>query len=323
MAENSKIEWTHHTFNPWRGCTKVSAGCDHCYAERDSKRFPAIRGVWGKFGTRVIASDAMWNEPVKWSRKAAEAGERHRVFCASLADVFEGPETMPEESWESVSAARERLGTLIDDTPHLDWLLLTKRPQNVLKYGPLGYRWTMEGMPKNVWLGTSAEDQKTFDERWPLLAQIPAVVRWLSCEPLIGPIDFFYYGGDHGDPISFSQLRGTDATEPDIPGVDWVIVGGESGPGARPFDIAWAREIIYQCQAASVPCFVKQLGAVPMESEAAWRRRPHARLLNARNKDRAPADYVPLFYADRKGGDMAEWPKDLQVRDFPKCQLQR
>jgi len=252
MAENSKIEWCHHTFNPWRGCTKVSAGCDHCYAERDSKRFPAIRGVWGKYGTRVIASEAMWREPVKWNKKAAELGERHRVFCASLADVFEGPETMPDASWEAVSQARERLGQLIDDTPNLDWLLLTKRPENVLKYGPLGHRWTMEGMPKNVWLGTSVEDQKTADERIPLLLKIPATVRFLSMEPLLGPVDLSMIYRDicdqeHNIPVLFSNI-------------DWVIAGGESGPQARPMHPDWVRSLRDQCIDAVVPFHFKQWG---------------------------------------------------------------
>src|SRR5262245_49606753 len=119
--ENSKIQWTDHTFNVWRGCEKVSPGCAHCYAETMSRRNPAVLGEWGKHGTRVIASEAMWREPLKWDRQARAAGVRKRVFCASLADVFED---RPE-----LVAPRERLFRLIEDTPNLDWQLLTKRPE--------------------------------------------------------------------------------------------------------------------------------------------------------------------------------------------------
>lgn len=134
MAENSKIEWTTHTFNPWRGCTKVSEGCRNCYAETMSGRNPKVLGVWGPSGTRVVASEAMWREPLKWNADAAKRGVHARVFCASLADVFEGPETMPADAWPKVRAARVRLFHLMNATPHLDWLLLTKRPENVRRF---------------------------------------------------------------------------------------------------------------------------------------------------------------------------------------------
>ena len=190
MAENSAIEWTRHTFNPWRGCTKVSAGCANCYAETMSGRNPKTLGVWGPNGTRVVASEAMWREPVKWDRAAKAAGERHRVFCASLADVFEdwqGP--MMDSQGERVTTqvpgfavrlmtmqdVRIRLWKLILATPHLDWLLLTKRPQNIATMlrdvwfqidsardsDPRNAR-PFEA-PSNVWLGTSVENQATAD----------------------------------------------------------------------------------------------------------------------------------------------------------------
>jgi protein gp37 len=278
MAENSKIEWCHHTFNPWRGCTKVSSACDICYAEALSFRNPGTLGVWGKYGTRVIASEAMWKEPIKWNKKATEAGEPHRVFCASLADVFEGPETMPEESWEPVSAARERLGELIDETPDLDWLLLTKRPQNVLKYGPLGYRWTMEGMPENVWLGTTVENQKYADERIPRLLKIPAAVRFLSVEPMLGPIDLRHYIAldETNGSAEFLEENGwgydqwsggftgpnhfRDSVYAPEPGIHLVIAGGESGSRARPMHPDWPRSLRDQCVTADVPFFFKQWG---------------------------------------------------------------
>src|SRR5262249_10541241 len=117
--ENTRIAWTHHTLNPWRGCTKVSPGCTHCYAAELAKRNPAVLGRWGPGGPRVIASEAQWRNPLKWDRKAKAAGKRPRVFCASLADIFEA---RPE-----LESPRARLFDLIAATPNLDWLLLTKR----------------------------------------------------------------------------------------------------------------------------------------------------------------------------------------------------
>lgn len=277
MGENSKIEWTHHTFNPWRGCTKVSAGCDNCYAEKMSGRNPKTLGVWGKHGTRVVASEAMWREPLKWNAAALRAGERHRVFCASLADVFEGHETMPEASWKDVEYARYRLFNLIEQTPHLDWLLLTKRPQNVLDFLiPDKHSGRIEPLPDNVWIGTSVEDQKTADERILHLLQIPAKVRFLSIEPLLGPIDLWPWlslkANQHGEVAPEADCLGYDR-----PGIGWIIVGGESGPNARPMHPDWVRSIRDQCQAAGVPFFFKQ------GSQANWP--------NLNDFDRFPAEF--------------------------------
>jgi protein gp37 len=245
MAENSKIEWCHHTFNCWSGCTKVSPACDHCYAEVNYS--VKMRGVkWGKYGNRIIAADSMWKQPLAWNRKAEKEGERKRVFCASLADVFEGPESMPNDAWEAVSFARERLGKLIDETPWLDWLLLTKRPENFLKYGPLGMRWTQGGIPPNVWAGTTVENQKYADLRIPELLKIPAKVRFLSMEPLLEEIvfdAFTLYDDENGERL-----------------IHWVIVGGESGSTARPMHPEWARTLRDQCVAVQVPFHFKQWG---------------------------------------------------------------
>jgi protein gp37 len=315
MAENSKIQWCHHTFNPWRGCTKVSAECDLCYAERDSKRFPAIRGVWGKYGTRVIASDAMWKEPLKWNRKAETEGERKRVFCASLADVFEGVETMPMEAVHPISNARFRLFALMASTPDLDWLLLTKRPDNMARFFKHqgyhafnDYRLETEQWPaRNIWCGTSVGVQKT-KYRIDQLREVNAVTRFLSIEPLL-----------------------EDLGELDLAGIHWVIVGGESGPRSRPFDIAWARSIIQQCKAADVPVFVKQLGARPIDSthKDIWGpngghhyRRPVGdpiidQALNQPGYTVTDEDLRRCQVKDRKGGDPLEWPEDLRVREFP------
>ena len=256
MAENSKIEWTHHTFNPWRGCTKVSPGCDHCYANAMSGRNPAVLGKWGPDGVRAIAAESYWKMPVKWDKDAAMAGERRRVFCASLADVFEGPDTMPAAAREPVRQARVRLFELIGQTPNLDWLLLTKRPENALDFYRSGEAYkafnsvrieTEQWPPDNVWLGTSVENQDEANKRIPLLLEAPAAVRFLSIEPLLGPVDLEQY-------LNFGRLGEK------WPSVNWVIVGGESGAGARPMHPAWVRSLRDQCTAAGVPFFFKQWG---------------------------------------------------------------
>lgn len=294
MSENSKIEWTHHTFNPWRGCTKVSAGCANCYAETLSKRNPKTLGIWGDDGTRVIAAESYWRQPIAWNRKAEKAGERHRVFCASLADVFEDRPELHEP--------RKRLIELFYVTPHLDWLLLTKRPENALRllYEDGLYAHPNPTLPcpqPNVWIGTSVENQQAADERIPHLLNTPAAVRFLSCEPLLGPLNLSaYFGGP------YVALPG-DVIEPNYNfGVHWVIVGGESGHGARPMAIHWARDIVQQCGKANIPVFMKQLGSKPMALGGSWPDDLHV---------------VDVKLNSKKGGDMAEWPADLRVRQMP------
>jgi len=226
MAKNSAIEWTHHTFNPWWGCTKVSPGCKNCYAEAFARRVG--RDIWGTRAERRFFGESHWREPHKWNSEAVTEGVRRRVFCASMADVFENrPELTP---------LRERLWGLIAETPALDWLLLTKRPERVLKSVPWGDKW-----PANVWAGVTAENQRWALRRVPLLLELPAAVRFLSCEPLLGSLDLSAW------------LIGT-------PRVDWVIAGGESGHKARPMNPEWARQLRNQCLAASVPFHFKQWG---------------------------------------------------------------
>ena len=225
MAENSKIEWTTNTFNPWIGCQKVSPGCGHCYAETLSNR----RGwtQWGPQGERVRTSPANWKKPLSWNRKAAGNGTRPRVFCASLADVFDN---------QAPPGAREDLFELIRSTPFLDWQLLTKRPQNFSSFLPGD--WGEAGY-SNVWLGISAENQEEYDRRWPLLAQTPAALRFISYEPALESL----------------TLR----EHPSRP--DWIIWGGESGPDCRPMEPRWAREITAECVESGIPVFGKQWGS--------------------------------------------------------------
>lgn len=256
MGTDSNIEWTHHTFNPWRGCQKVSAGCANCYAETLSHRNPSVLGEWGPGSNRVPAAESYWRLPRQWDRAAMKAGERRRVFCLSLGDVFEDHESLPE--------LRRRLGQIILDTPHLDWLLLTKRPENWCEAArELWTQFSDVGFPPNVWVGASVEDQESANWRIGKLLQIPAKIRFASVEPLLGPVDLtriIHEGivvidaltGLHGIPTPHadSGLR-----------LDWVIVGGESGHRARPCDIAWISTVNEHCRRAGVPCFAKQLGA--------------------------------------------------------------
>ena len=281
MAENSKIEWCDHTFNPWIGCTKVSDGCKNCYAERDMD-IRRGRAKWGPGNPRSRTSEKYWKDPIKWNKKAKAAGRRDKVFCASLADVFD-PE-VPEQ-W------RADLFGLILDTPHLDWLLLTKRPEYAQEMMDHAC-YTICGnaicgtWPDNIWLGVSVEDQEAADKRIRVLLEIDAAVHFLSAEPLLGPLDLSPYHigwlrcpdcGEARDPGHEFPLGSTDyCTDCDnydplpIDGLHlhWVIVGGESGPGARPMRPDWARSLRDQCQAAGIPFFFKQWGAWAPESVA-------------------------------------------------------
>lgn len=258
MGTNSKIEWTSHTFNPWRGCTKVSAGCTHCYAEVMSKRNPAVLGVWGRHGARAVAAESYWRLPLAWNKAAARAGERRRVFCASLADVFEGEDTMPAESWPLVQQARARLFELIGSTIHLDWLLLTKRPENILRMLP--GNWGGNTL-LNMWIGTSVENQAAADERIPHLLRVPARVRFLSMEPLLGAVDLSRWLANVPDlPPNLPSDVVWGLSAPINLGLHWIIVGGESGPNARPMHPDWARALRDQAQAAGASFFFKQWG---------------------------------------------------------------
>lgn len=270
MAEKTGILWTDSTFNPWIGCAKVSPGCDHCYAEVSTPS-RTMRVVWGPQEMRRRTSAGNWNLPRRWNAAHAEFyaqhGRRRRVFCASLADVFDN---RADESW------RADLWALVRETPHLDWLILTKRIGNVAAMLPAdwgcGYG--------NVWLGISVVNQAEADRDIPKLLRLPAAVRWLSMEPLLGPVSLRTL--DLGDDMTLDSLTGFHAVGmviagglaavpngllrqlPSLPGavspVDWVVVGGESGEHARPMDPAWAADLRDQCAALGVPFFYKQRG---------------------------------------------------------------
>jgi len=293
MGKDSGIQWTTHTFNGWVGCQRVSPGCENCYAESYDKRVggavinketgeKSLR--WGPKAPRVRTSAANWKKPIAWNKAAVEAGERHRVFCSSLADVFE--QLVPGQVGD-LDSWRLQLFELISKTPQLDWLLLTKRPPLITRGlsgavdawartpgceagMELAQAWTNGTPPPNVWLGTTVEDQKRANERIPELLSVPAVVRFLSMEPLL-------------EPVLITKAKG----------IDWVIIGGESGGCARPFHLEWARDLVAQCRFGGAAPFVKQMGSAPH------------------------MDGDRLRFKDHHGGDMAEWPPELRVREFP------
>lgn len=294
MGENSAIAWTDHTFSPWWGCQRVSPGCGMgksvggCYAEAWSKRLGF--DIWGPDKPRRFMSDKYWGEPIKWNRKAAAAGTRYRVFCASMADVFEDRRDL--DTW------RERLWSLIEMTAHLDWLLLTKRPENMTTLAPP--RWAQK-WPRNVWAGATMESQTYYDKRWPLLALVPAAVRFVSHEPAIGPL---WLMCERCGKDTYAH-RGEETT---CGGVfpDWVITGGESGGGPRPYELQWARALIRQTRGTQTKLFVKQLGANPVDDLT---------------EGKSPLPYKRrLTLVEKAGANPAEWPADLLVREWPSSQ---
>ena len=324
----TSIEWTDKTWNPVRGCSRVSAGCSHCYAEGVARRFAGPGQPYD--GLVRIGKDgrpkAQWNgtvrfvpehlaDPMRWKKP-------RRVFVNSMSDLFHEALTFeqiaavfgvmssaPQHTFQVLTKRPERARAFFDwlrhpgaADPHATcvWHAMAMTPWRPA--GAYDHEWPapLGGGPwplPNVWLGVSVEDQATADERIPTLLQLPAAVRWVSYEPALGPVDFARVRvPDAPSPPSHATVlhafRGFGSR------LDWIVVGGESGPGARPFDLSWARWTIEQCRAAGVPVFVKQLGAVP--------RGPRVGAWNE-----------PLQLRDRKGGDPSEWPEDLRVREWP------
>ena len=342
----TSIQWTDATWNPTRGCSRVSAGCENCYAERTAARFqwagrvrgngvaPQSQGLPGPYHGLVTVGPKgpRWtgavrlvpeklSEPLGWRKP-------RRVFVDSMSDLFH--EAIPEDYIAAVFG-------VMAACPQHSFQVLTKRPERARQWFSgefdnckstcswfdraglqrgCGSAFDPDAWPlPNVWLGVSVEDQATADERIPLLEEIPAAVRFVSYEPALGPVDFERIPRALFDrseairrcmagPVAMNREQ-ADATLAE-PFVDWVIVGGESGPGARPFDVAWARSTIAQCKAAGVPCFVKQLGSGMRLHTGAGRGRyvhdgPDSRLV----------------FHNSKGGNPSEWPKDLRVREWP------
>lgn len=340
MGRETSIEWTEATWNPVRGCSRVSRGCEHCYAESVARRFSGPGQPYEGLVRldRDGKAKAQWNgtvrlvyehlgDPIRWTKP-------RRIFVNSMSDLFH--EAL---AFEHVAAI---FGVMASSPKHV-FQILTKRParareffawldrreeqgramfpddapswrigqllaRELSRFGLSGARpgtdatgwedfdprrqpWPLP----NVWIGVSVEDQQSADERIPDLLACPAAVRWVSYEPALGPIDFRRWTlAEHG-----RHHIGA------APGLSWIVVGGESGPGARPFDLSWARSTIAQCRASGIACFVKQLGADP-----------HVYVPPSGAPDDG-GDFVPIGLADRKGGDMGEWPEDLRVREMP------
>jgi len=324
MAATS-IEWTDVSWNPARGCSLVSAGCTNCYAMKQAHRHDYPGGHYEGLTKKREKGGPVWTgearfiaeklgEPLRW-------GKPRRVFVNSMSDLFH--EGLSFEQIAAVfgvmAATPQHTYQILTKRPEharafFEWLAAS--PVSAHTFGShRGARWwavtagaavqvaySAERPPSwpwplpNVWLGVSVEDQATADERIPILLGLPAALRWISYEPALGPIDFTRIAhrpeGDTNDPraLVINALRGYfDANAGEQRALSWVVVGGESGPGARPFDLAWARSTIAQCREAGVPCFVKQIGSRP--------------------------EMWPVL--DRKGGDLREWPEDLRVREFP------
>ncbi len=273
MGQITKIGWTDHTFNIVWGCVRVSEGCEHCYAEEWAARLGFA--IWGPTASRRVFGEDHWNEPLKWNRLAEKAGQRRRVFCSSMADVFEDHPTVAEE--------RKKLWPLIEATPWLDWQLLTKRPGNVDEAMPDHWRGKW---PKNVWLGFTGENQRRFEQRWPIVEwlgrQNHIQILFCSAEPLLGPLD-----------LEIALHAGGGEDEPQLRTIDWVIVGGESGKKARPFEVNWVGAILVQLDALEIPVFVKQFGSKPT-------------LLGR-----------PMELKHPKGEDPSEWPCVYNRQELP------
>jgi len=291
----TNIEWTDETWNPVRGCSRVSAGCENCYAERTAIRMAGPGGHYEGLARKVNGHPVWTGEvrclpelldrPLRWRKP-------RRVFVNSMSDLFH--EKVPDEFIDRVFDVMERC-------PQHIFQVLTKRPVRMWKYLSEAVPVRPEAWPlPNVWLGVSVEDQATADERIPVLLDTPAAVRWVSAEPLLVPVDMARWLR-HGAPVYPSKHAYRRRER-----LDWVVTGGESGPGARPCDVAWIRSIVEQCRAAAIPVFVKQLGA-----------RVSGRVNHPDNEGYGVHD---VRLDDRKGGDPAEWPEDLRVREWPDTQ---
>jgi protein gp37 len=258
VGEHTKISWTNHTFNSWWVCTKVSPGCDHCYAEAWARR---MGYEWGKTAPRRFFGKKHWNEPLRWNEKAKREGVRQRVLCGSMCDVLDTwrgtpifPDSMRDwETWKLIvggdgwlGVARYRLWQLIDNTRSLDWLLLTKRPENYKSMLPRHW------FNRNMWIGTTVESPE-YLWRAKAIATVPAVVHFISWEPGLAYVDFRQVCADRAKNW-------------------WVIGGGESGPDCRPFDLHAARRVRNDCREVGARFFLKQLGGHPdkQDDPTAW-----------------------------------------------------
>jgi len=346
MSDHTEIAWTDATWNPVRGCTKVSAGCKHCYAERFAERFRGVKGHPFEQGFDVRLVPEALDLPLRWKKP-------RRVFVNSMSDLFHEDvpdrfilrafDVMREAQHHTFQVLTKRPARMVDFCQRLRfdagsafepgrerrgglWLVGGDETGEVVRDVGLdreirGYGFSM--VMRNVWLGVSVEDQAAADERIPHLLATPAAVRFVSCEPLLGPVDLTGIGSFLGERLSALE---ESVGHVERPRLGWVIIGGESGPGASPCDLAWIRSLVAQCRAARTPAFVKQLGAnVEDRNDAgfdgdtvcSW---PMGTDVEHHQEDTgyqgAP---VRVRLVDRKGGDPAEWPADLRVRQWPEA----
>jgi len=279
MGKDSKIAWCDNTWNPWHGCTKCSIGCARCYAQALANRWGF--DIWGNDKSRRFFGEKHWREPLTWNKQAAAKGIKETVFCGSMCDIF--------EDRDDLNISRKQLWMLIQETPHLTWLLLTKRPENI--YSRIPAIWMSDGFPANIWLGVTVESPKYM---WRYLEitkfQTP---RFISFEPLLDTsIGMFETGVDYGKEDRSKWINGGINRSPAsierwgggfmYPYPDWVIIGGESGAGCRQMEIDGVSRLNEQCLALDIPVFVKQLGGFPDKQ-------------------------------DRR----EEWPESLQIQQFP------
>lgn len=351
MSDTTKIQWADATFNPWIGCTKVSPGCNNCYAENTTRaRVLRSQGheTWGKGAKRSRTSAATWRKPLQWNRvpivcpkgntaiKGAPGGhgpyvsDRYDLHneCCECGSLLHRMRIFPSLcDWLDDEVPIEWLADflkLIHDTPHLTWLLLTKRPENFksrlhavnLAQPETGFdevlvnfvsRWIDGHAPSNVWIGTSVENQAMADKRIPELLKTPSAVRFLSVEPMLGEIDLKL--DDRW--CAKTEISHDCDTKADL--IHWVIFGGESGKGARPCNVDWILDGVKQCQAAGVAAFVKQLGNRCYQSNPSLDKS----ILFPIEDGHPHYEYWP-WLDHPKGGDMSEWPEDLRVREMPK-----
>jgi protein gp37 len=362
LGDKTAIEWSEATWNPLAGCTRVSSGCTRCYAERTAYRLAAMGNEHYLGLTKKVGSEIRWTGEVRLVESALDLPLRwkkpRRIFVNSMSDLFH--ESVKDEWIAAIFAvmflAGQHTYQILTKRPErmrnwMQWLMRQPDQAGVLlnALGDLGVdggvnRAALGPWPKShIWFGVSAEDQATADERIPLLLETPAAVRWVSYEPALGPVDFEAWMRPRFIPTSEKAPWGQAIEE--TRRLDWVVVGGESGPGARHFDLAWANQAIAQGKAAGVPVFCKQLGAWPIrlvgkafDSFQTWVNKASSWLvpgdlcidtlgrvlhcgadfMRARDGGAFPVsiyERVPL--RDRKGGDWSEWPADLRVREYP------
>jgi protein gp37 len=291
VGDRSKIEWTDATWNCIRGCSRVSEGCRNCYAERVAARFSGPGQPYEGLARWAKPGDPRWTGKVEFIQEHLEDPLHwkfpRRIFVNSMSDLFH---EQVEDIWI------QSIFDTMSKCPQHIFQILTKRPERMRDWVNDWFEHWRGSIRPNVWLGVSVEDQETANERIPILLETEAPIRWVSYEPALGPVDF---DSEEKDGLHVLGCGDPLCVKPECLGIDWIVCGGESGPGARPCNIEWFRKVLEQCTWSGTSVFIKQLGSNVglLEDEKGWK-------------------YSLL---SSKGGDMAEWPVDLKVREYPNC----